>query len=63
MTVNLPCFVKLQIFVWTYIPNYLSIDSDCEIPEARPDADIVQPICGHFVLLLVFAQIIFPLHF
>ena len=44
MTVNLFCFVKLQIFVWTYIPNYLSIDSDCEIPEARPDADTVQPI-------------------
>lgn len=43
--------------VWTYIPNYLSIDSDCEIPEARPDTDTVQPICGHLVVL-VFAQII-----
>ena len=48
MTVNLLCFVKLQIFVWTHIPYYLSIYSDCEIPEARPDADTVQPICGHF---------------
>lgn len=28
MTVNLFCFVNLQIFVWTYIPNYLSMDSD-----------------------------------
>ena len=63
MTVNLLCFVKLQIFVWTHIPYYLSIYSDCEIPEARPDADTVQPICGHFVFSLVFAQIICCLHF
>lgn len=40
MTVTLFCFVRLQIFVWTYIPNYLRIDSDCEIPEVRPDATL-----------------------
>lgn len=57
MRVNLFCFVELQIFVWTYIPNYLSRDSDCEIPEARPDADAVQPIQGHFFFL--FAELFY----
>lgn len=50
MTVNMICFVRLQIFVWTYIPN---------VPEYRlwlgntwrPDAETVQPIWGLFFFL------------
>lgn len=44
--------------VWTYIPNYLSIDSDCVKPDAKTDAEVCNQIVAISFLSLLFAEII-----